>query len=122
MHTVALIIPCMHQIPLQCLLGYGSWPCLAAAGRQRQSLCASALQIQVSALCACRVWDIRAGKCRHVLEGHVGRVSAVKVAADGATAITAADDNTARAWDIKTGACRYADKSLCANLHQKEHA
>ena len=52
-----------------------------------------------------RVWELRSGACAHVLEGHGGRLSAVRAAADGRAALTASDDGTARLWCLDSGAC-----------------
>ena len=52
-----------------------------------------------------RVWELRSGACAHVLEGHGGRLSAVRASLDGLTALTASDDGTARIWDLDSGAC-----------------
>lgn len=52
-----------------------------------------------------RVWELRSGACAHVLEGHGGRLSAVRAAADGRGALTASDDGSARLWDLESGAC-----------------
>ena len=52
-----------------------------------------------------RVWDLWTGACEHVLEGHAGRVNAVRVATTEPIAITVSDDFTARVWDWSTGKC-----------------
>ena len=54
------------------------------------------------------MWCLRTGQSLHVLEGHTARVTSVSVASKGSTAITAADDFTARVWSWATGEC------LCA--------
>ena len=53
----------------------------------------------------CRVWCLRTGQSLHVLKGHTARVTSVQVASKGSTAITSADDFTARVWDWGTGEC-----------------
>lgn len=57
-------------------------------------------------LSARRVWDLHTGTCRHVLQGHTGRINALQLSADGKLAATAGEDGTARVWDIRRGLCR----------------
>ena len=49
------------------------------------------------------LWDLASGKEVRRLEGHVGEVCNVSIAADGRHAATAGVDNTARVWDLETG-------------------
>ena len=52
------------------------------------------------------MWNLNNGTCKHVLEGHKGRLNQVAVSDDGELAVTASDDGTARLWDLATGACK----------------
>jgi WD40 repeat protein len=52
-----------------------------------------------------RVWDLAAGRCSAVLEGHTGGVHSVAVSTDGRTAVSGAWDNTVRVWDLAAGRC-----------------
>ena len=56
----------------------------------------------------CRVWSLGSGECLHELTGHTARVTQVQVASQGQTAISVADDYTARVWNWSSGQC------LCA--------
>ncbi len=50
-----------------------------------------------------RVWDLAAGREQAKLTGHRGWVRAVAVTADGARAVSGAEDGTVRVWDLATG-------------------
>ena len=50
----------------------------------------------LTATTLCRVWDLKTGECKHVLEGHTGDVKSVGITPDGNTAISGSDDKTAR--------------------------
>lgn len=58
-------------------------------------------------LCVCRIWNLQSGACKHVLQGHTGRVNSIKVNDLNNTAVTVSDDFTARVWDWTTGQCRH---------------
>ncbi len=49
-----------------------------------------------------RVWDVRTGVCKKVLNGHEAPVS---ITADGRRAISGSSDKTLRILDLATGAC-----------------
>ncbi len=53
-----------------------------------------------------RIWDLHTGTCRHVLQGHTGRINSLQLSADGKLAATAGEDGTARVWDVRRGHCR----------------
>ena len=44
----------------------------------------------------CRVWDLKTGECKQVLEGHTHWVHSVGITPDGNTAISGSDDKTVR--------------------------
>lgn len=46
------------------------------------------------------------GRLVHVLNGHTGRLNAVRVSPDNSAVITVSDDFTARVFDLNTGKCR----------------
>ena len=46
------------------------------------------------------------GRLEHVLNGHTGRLNAVRISPNSKTAITVADDFTARVFDLQSGDCR----------------
>jgi WD40 repeat protein len=57
-----------------------------------------------------RVWDIRTGRCLHVLQGHLRPVGTVAVSDDGATAVSAdrpsdEEHGWLRVWDLTAGRC-----------------
>ena len=47
--------------------------------------------------------DASTGERRVLFSGHTSNVRAIAVSADGARAVTASEDRTARVWDTKTG-------------------
>lgn len=49
------------------------------------------------------IYDLTGDAVTQVLEGHEDRIFAAKVGADGATAVTAAHDQTVRLWNLETG-------------------
>ncbi len=53
---------------------------------------------------ALALWDVSRGRERLGTAGQVGAVAWIAVSPDGARAITAAADHTARLWDVGTGA------------------
>jgi WD40 repeat protein len=53
-----------------------------------------------------RLWDLPAGKERHVLRGHTGAVGSLAFSADGKTLASAGGlfDGRVRLWDVAAGA------------------
>jgi len=52
-----------------------------------------------------RIWDVAAGECQRVLEGHTDRVNGVAFAPDASRLATASYDKTARIWSVAEGKC-----------------
>ena len=52
-----------------------------------------------------RVWDLRAGTCEAVLEGHTGMIEDIVISADSARALLGSQDGTVRVWDLRSGTC-----------------
>lgn len=50
-----------------------------------------------------RVWDVRTGKCLHILEGHDTNKEIYSVAFVGNQIYSTSSDGTARIWDAETG-------------------
>ena len=50
----------------------------------------------LTATSLCRVWDLKTGECKQVLEGHDHNVESVGITPDGNTAISGSYDNTVR--------------------------
>jgi len=53
---------------------------------------------------AARIWDIEAGQCLHVLQGHTSAIRSVAWSFDGRKIGTGSWDGTIRLWDAVTGA------------------
>jgi WD40 repeat protein len=49
-----------------------------------------------------RIWDVKTGQARAVLEGHSGTVRAVAVSPDGSWIASGSDDGSVRVWDMRT--------------------
>ena len=60
------------------------------------------------------MWSLESGQCLQLLQGHTARVTAVRVAAEGHTAISVADDFTARCWNWSAGQCLCAPAAAAA--------
>ena len=54
-----------------------------------------------------RIWDLKTGELRHILEGHEAWINAVAISPDSRYVVTGPWDNTARIWDLKTGEHRH---------------
>jgi hypothetical protein len=52
-----------------------------------------------------RVWDLVAGGCVHVLDGHTALIRKAVVTPDGLTAVSSSEDQTLRVWELATGSC-----------------
>jgi WD40 repeat protein/GTPase SAR1 family protein len=52
-----------------------------------------------------RLWDMEAGRCLRVLEGHTDYVRSVAWSSDQRHALSGAHDNSVRLWDVETGHC-----------------
>lgn len=52
-----------------------------------------------------RVWDLKNGKCLHVLKEHDDVIVGISITRDGRMAISGSEDNTLRLWDLDTGKC-----------------
>ncbi len=52
-----------------------------------------------------RIWDLRTGKARAVLEGHMGWVRCVCLTPDGEVAVTGSNDCSVRVWECQEGEC-----------------
>mmetsp|Transcript_17493 Transcript_17493/g.48802 ORF Transcript_17493/g.48802 Transcript_17493/m.48802 type:complete len:1525 (-) Transcript_17493:573-5147(-) len=52
-----------------------------------------------------RVWDVTAGCCKVVLEGHTEDVLCATLSLDKSVVVTASYDGTARVWSTATGKC-----------------
>ena len=50
-----------------------------------------------------RLWDLKAQKCQHVLQGHTNRMFSVTFSPDGRILANGSEDQTIRLWDVKTG-------------------
>jgi WD40 repeat protein len=53
------------------------------------------------------IWDVAAGKKRHVLAGHTDVISSVAFAPDGKSVATASRDGSLRVWSVATGKERF---------------
>lgn len=49
------------------------------------------------------IWDIHTGDDRHLLTGHLGHVTCVKLSGDGSVALSGSDDKRIIVWDTKRG-------------------
>lgn len=52
-----------------------------------------------------RVWDIKSGRCVHVLEGHTQKVYTVVIDAERNMCLSGSMDSNIRMWDLDTGEC-----------------
>ena len=52
-----------------------------------------------------RLWDIGAGQCLKILQGHTSNVGTVYFSSDGHVLASGSDDETIRIWDAYTGEC-----------------
>ena len=53
-----------------------------------------------------RLWDVIAGKCIKVFQGHTNEIHSVKFNLEGQNLISSSKDGTIRFWDIKTEKCK----------------
>jgi WD40 repeat protein/serine/threonine protein kinase len=52
-----------------------------------------------------RLWNLAAGQCVRVFEGHTDWVNSATISPDGRRALSWSDDKTLRLWDLATGGC-----------------
>jgi small GTP-binding protein len=52
-----------------------------------------------------RLWDVEAGQCLRVLEGHTNDVERVMWSTDQRRVLSGSADKTLRLWDVETGLC-----------------
>ncbi len=50
-----------------------------------------------------RLWDVKSGALKHVLDGHISLVASVVFSPDGKHVATVSRDDTARLWDVESG-------------------
>lgn len=79
------------------LLGHAK-PVKAVAMRAQQALSGGADR-------AVRLWDLSAGECVRILEGHTDAIEAVAFSPDGTYGLSAGKDRTVRLWLLATGEC-----------------
>src|SRR5262249_60559369 len=53
-----------------------------------------------------RLWDLKTGKTRHVMEGHREEVDALTISPDGKTVASGCKDLSIKLWDPQTGTLR----------------
>ena len=58
--------------------------------------------------CIAMICDAVTGEVRHSLSGHVGEVTAITIASDGAWLCTGDRTGTARIWDMATGQLKHS--------------
>jgi small GTP-binding protein len=54
-----------------------------------------------------RLWDVQAGQCLRVLEGHGDGFTTAAWSADQRYAFSGSDDGTVRLWDVQAGLCLF---------------
>ncbi|CED82302.1 WD40 repeat-containing protein [Phaffia rhodozyma] len=52
-----------------------------------------------------RIWDIKARRIRHLLQGHSQEIYSLEFSSDGRHLVSGSGDKSARIWDIENGAC-----------------
>ena len=52
-----------------------------------------------------RVWELKAGQCISIMEGHSDRINSVAISPDGKYVVSGSNDRALRAWEFKTGQC-----------------
>jgi WD40 repeat protein/DNA-binding SARP family transcriptional activator len=52
-----------------------------------------------------RLWDLDAGQCIHILQGHSNSVLRLAWSSDSGILSSSSDDTTIRLWDVETGQC-----------------
>ncbi len=69
--------------------------------------CTSSLLAVASADHSIKLWDINAGKCQRVLQGHTNWVLSVAFDRHSQTLASAGFDQTIRLWNVPTGQCTH---------------
>ncbi|KAK1926929.1 putative general transcriptional repressor [Papiliotrema laurentii] len=52
-----------------------------------------------------RIWDIKAKRIRHLLQGHMQEIYSLDFSRDGRFLVSGSGDKSARIWDIEKGVC-----------------
>ena len=54
-----------------------------------------------------RVWNVKTGRCEHVLRGHVAGVHGLAISPHQHYTLSGSHDKTIRLWDFEAGRCRH---------------
>ena len=52
-----------------------------------------------------QIWDIKAKRIRHLLQGHMQEIYSLDFSRDGRFLVSGSGDKSARVWDIEKGQC-----------------
>ncbi|KAM5527628.1 vegetative incompatibility protein HET-E-1 [Fusarium oxysporum f. sp. phaseoli] len=78
------------------------WITILPKVRENWDACLSTLEGHSSTV---RIWNVEAGDCVRVLEGHSGEVNTVVFSHDSTKLASASSDKTVRIWNVETGDC-----------------